>query len=96
MMINTIDSLAPAHWVPARPTTASPTFAWRTWLARLWPQRVPAPTRYDELAELDAHTLADIGAPERLLDHAMARHEMQRQERDGLRFGLASGAWPHW
>ncbi len=93
-MVNTIDNLDPVRWIPA--PAREPAFAALCgWLARHWPARAPA-TRYDELAELDAHTLADIGAPERLLARAMARRDVQRQERESLRIGLASGAWQHW
>lgn len=72
--------------------------ALRRWLARHW-RRLSAPaaqTDHDALLELDAHTLADIGAPERLQARAMARREAQRHERDGLHAGIASGAWHHW
>jgi len=94
-MYNTIDSLDPTRWTPIR--SRRPAFAGlRDWFARHWPQPEPAPPLHDELVELDAHTLADIGAPEYLLDRAMARCEAQRQEREGLRVGLASGAWQHW
>jgi hypothetical protein len=72
--------------------------ALRQWFARHgWRVCAPAPRRqHDELLELDARTLADIGAPERLQARAMARREAQRQERDGLHAGIGSGAWPHW
>ena len=96
-MYNTIDSLTPARWAPA--PTQRPAFALlRDWFARYWSKPVATSPRplHDELAELDAHTLADIGAPDQLLDRAMARREVQRQEREGLRIGLASGAWQHW
>jgi uncharacterized protein YjiS (DUF1127 family) len=73
------------------------TSALRDWLARHWRRlSAPAPQAHHELLELDARTLADIGAPERLQARAMARREAQRQERDGLQVGLASGAWHHW
>ena len=101
-MYNTIDSLTPARWAPAparQPVVRPPVLApLRDWLAQHWPKLGPASPRplHDELAELDAHTLADIGAPDHLLDRAMARCEVRRQEREGLRVGLASGAWQHW
>lgn len=94
-MINTIDNLAPARWTPATPR-GSAFAALHDWFARHWRRPASPPPRYDELVELDAHTLADIGAPDRVLDRAMARRDAQRQEREGLRIGLASGAWQHW
>ena len=101
--MNTIDRLDPVCWVPvsrpaerAQAPLAGP---WMGWFVRQW-RRLAAPTPLpwhdDELVELDAHTLADIGAPDPLLARAMARREMQRQERESLRVGLASGAWHHW
>jgi hypothetical protein len=95
-MVNTIDSLAPVQWQSARTPAPATPGAWRDWIARVWPLRTADIARCDDLAELDAHTLADIGAPQRLLDHALARGERQRQEREGLSFGLAAGAWHHW
>lgn len=71
--------------------------ALRQWFARHWRRGAPTPqTHHDELLELDARTLADIGAPERLQARALARREAQRHERDGLHAGHASGAWHHW
>ena len=72
--------------------------ALRGWLARHWRRLgAPAPqSEHDALLELDAHTLVDIGAPERLQARAMARREAQWHERDGLHAGIASGAWHHW
>lgn len=94
-MYNTIDSLDPVRWTATR--SRHPAFAGlRDWFARHRAELASAATPNDDLVELDAHTLADIGAPEHLLDRAMARREMQRQEREGLRIGLASGAWQHW
>ncbi|MES2098969.1 MAG: hypothetical protein V4569_04060 [Pseudomonadota bacterium] len=93
-MVNTIDNLDPVRWIPA-PARGPAFAALHGWFARHWPRRTPA-TPYDELTELDAHTLADIGAPERLLARAMARRDVQRQGRESLRIGLASGAWHHW
>ena len=94
-MVNTIDNLDPARWIPAR--SREPVLATlHDWFVRHWPRPASPPPRYDELAELDAHTLADIGAPDRLLDRAMARRDAQLQERESLRIGLASGAWHHW
>jgi hypothetical protein len=101
-MYNTIDSLTPVRWVPTparQPVARRPALApLRDWLARHWPRPgSPSPRPlHDELVELDAHTLADIGAPDHLLGRAMARREAQRQEREGLALGLASGAWHHW
>jgi len=94
-MVNTIDSLGPVHWTPTR--SRQPLFAGlREWFARQWQRPASTPPLHDELVELDAHMLADIGAPDHLLDRAMARREVRRQEREGLRVGLASGAWQHW
>ena len=62
------------------------------------PHATPRPGD-DELAALvglDASTLRDIGAPERLLARALAHRETQRGDRDALRLGIASGAWQHW
>lgn len=72
--------------------------ALRQWFGRRWQRlRGPAPqASHDDLLELDARTLADIGAPERLQARALARREAQRHERDGLHAGIASGAWHHW
>lgn len=82
-------ALGAGHWLG--------TSALRDWLARHW-RRLSAPVSqpHHELLELDARTLADIGAPERLQARAMARREAQRHERDGLRAGIAPGAWHHW
>lgn len=95
--MNTIDRLDPACWVPMSASkVARAGFPPRRWLARLWSRLTTSPGEHDELAELDAHTLADIGAPEKVLSRAMARRDAQRQERDGLRIGMAAGAWHHW
>ena len=93
--MNTIDRLDPVCWVPIARPLARPAAPWAGWLARQW-RRLATPAPDDDLVELDAHTLADIGAPDRLLARAMARREVQRQERESLRVGLASGAWHHW
>ena len=94
-MYNTIDGLDPVRWTPTR--SRQPAFAGLLdWLARQRAQLVSAATPSDDLVELDALTLADIGASGHLLERAMARREVQRQEREGLRIGLASGAWQHW
>lgn len=72
---------------------------WWTRVTRLqwrWtPNAAPQPL-HDELVELDARTLRDIGAPDSLLAKAHARQEAQREERDVLRLGIAAGAWRHW
>lgn len=97
--MNTIDRLDPVCWVPIARAPSSAPMARRGWLNRQWQRFSASALRTrpgDELAELDAHTLADIGAPDHLLDRAMARREVQRQEREGLRIGLAAGAWHHW
>lgn len=97
--MNTIDSLRPAPWVPVRRKPGP------GWLVRLfgWAMRRPEAhgagvpekldPRLDGLLDLDAHTLADIGAPEPFMARAMARRESRRQERDHLRMGIASGGW---
>ena len=99
--MNTSDRLDPIRPRPIARHSERPAWRWPDWFGR-WLRQLatPAhrPTRdgLDDLAELDARTLADIGAPDRLLARAMARREAQLQERDGLRAGLASGAWHHW
>ena len=94
-MYNTIDGLDPVRWTPTR--SRQPAFAGlRDWLARQRAQLASAATPSDDLVELDAHTRANIGAPDHLLERAMARREVQRQEREDLRIGLAPGAWQHW
>lgn len=93
--MNTIDRLDPVCWVPI---AGEPAWPWRAWFGRQW-RRLAAPAPrpvHGDLAELDARTLADIGAPDRLIARAMARREMRLNEREGLRAGLASGAWRHW
>jgi hypothetical protein len=70
--------------------------ALRHWLARRLRSAPTVQTDHDALLELDAHTLVDIGAPDRLQARAMARREAQRHERDALHAGHASGAWHHW
>lgn len=101
--MNTIDRLDPVCWVPiARPAARTQQLKaklWMRWFVRQWRRlAAPAPQSWhdDEIIELDAHTLVDIGAPDHLLARAMARREMLLQQHEGLRVGLASGAWHHW
>lgn len=70
----------------------------RRWIDAHLPRRQVrnAATAEDDLVELDARTLSDIGASNRLQSHAQARRDTQRAERDALRLGLGGGAWRHW
>jgi len=58
--------------------------------------RRPVAIAEDDLADLDARTLRDIGASPRLLACAQARHDARRDERAALRLGVASASWRHW
>ena len=96
--MNTIDRLDPVAWMPRARSPACPAFSWRDALMRLWRHLTepgPGPL-HDELVELDAHTLCDIGASDRLMARAQARREALRHERDALHLGGASGGWRHW
>ena len=99
--MNTTDRLDPIGPRPIARHAERPVWRWSDRLGR-WLRQLATPVHrppHDELAELDdldARTLADIGAPDRLLARAMAWREAQLQEREGLRAGLASGAWHHW
>jgi hypothetical protein len=74
-------------------------FAWPRALRRPWTQTIRAGAdpagELDVLSRLDARTLRDIGAPERLLARALARRETQRFH-DDLTLGLGASAWRHW
>jgi|GEM_PF-2881644 len=97
-MDRTIDSLDPARWATSRPRdgrSRSLLGALWSWLAR-HRSRQERRAQNDELLDLDARTLADIGAPDRLVERAMARRESQAQELAGLHAGLSSGAWRQW
>jgi len=54
-----------------------------------------AASELDSLAELDARTLHDIGAPDRLLARALWR-QAQKRHHDELTLGLGVSAWRHW
>jgi hypothetical protein len=58
-------------------------------------QRADAGDDLEILAELDARTLHDIGAPDRLLARALAR-QAQKRHHDELALGLGASAWRHW
>ena len=56
-------------------------------------------TMHADMAELGAHTLRDIGAPDSMIARAHARRDWERQERDNLRSGIVGGdgaCWRHW
>jgi hypothetical protein len=56
------------------------------------PSASPRPF-HDELVELDARTLQDIGASDALLAKAHWRRDAQRREHDQLRRGISAGGW---
>ena len=78
---------------------------WRERLQRAWhllrwrrplPAAAVAPVDYGSLAGLDAHLLADIGAPESLRDRARHGHELQRQRVIDFELGhrsIGEGRW---
>jgi hypothetical protein len=75
--------------------------SWRPlgWLRAGWAALHNASSRDDgleALVELDARTLNDIGAPERLRLHAHAHREAQQRCRDDLLAGSAGAGWRHW
>ena len=57
--------------------------------------RADATDELGSLAELDARTLHDIGAPDRLLARALAR-QAQKRRHDDLTLGIGVSAWRHW
>ena len=57
--------------------------------------RADAADERDSLAELDARTLRDIGASDRLLARALSR-QAQKRHHDELALGLGTSAWRHW
>jgi uncharacterized protein YjiS (DUF1127 family) len=76
-----------ASWQPLR------------WLQAHWPTPRSWTDRGDgleTLIELDAHTLKDIGAPDRLMSRAQAHREAQQRCRDDLLAGSPSAGWRHW
>lgn len=95
--MNTIDLHRPLVWaLVGRAGRAGSVL--RDAVAQGWHRWFAATPRadHDELAELDAHTLRDIGASDRLMARAQARREARRQERDALYLGAASSGWRHW
>lgn len=66
---------------------------WRRWRRSTRPRTAPA-VDLDALAELDARTLRDIGAPDALLARELARRE-DRPRRPHELF-RDSGDWRHW
>ena len=50
----------------------------------------------NDLADLDARTLRDIGASPQLMARAQARSDARCDERGALRLGAAAAGWRHW
>jgi hypothetical protein len=48
------------------------------------------------LSGLDARTLRDIGAPDRLVARELTRRADEQRRRDELAVGVVAGAWRHW
>jgi hypothetical protein len=57
--------------------------------------RADSADELDSLAELDARTLHDIAAPDRLLARALAR-QAQKRHHDELTLGIGVSSWRHW
>jgi len=72
-----------------------PVAALRHWVARARQPAMPA-GHLEGLSGLDARTLRDIGAPDRLVARELTRRADEQRRRDELAVGVVAGAWRHW